>query len=74
MLHVRALPGRDGGLSGGAGAYALVFALATGEAEYRERVAAEMDGLGLFIVEIEISTSIRRTTRIVIWRMNAWHG
>jgi len=53
QLHVRPLPGRDGGLGGAAGAYAWVFALAAGEAEYREMAAAEMANLGLFIAEME---------------------
>ena len=53
-LHVRPLPGETGGLEGGAaGAYAWVFALAKGEAEYREMVAAEMEALGLFIAEVD---------------------
>ena len=53
QLHVKPLPGQDGGLSGAAGAYAWVFALAEGEAEYRELASAEMAALGLFIAEIE---------------------
>lgn len=53
-LHVRPLQGETGGLDGGAaGAYAWVFALARGEAEYREMVAAEMEALGLFIAEVD---------------------
>jgi hypothetical protein len=51
-LHVRPLPGSDGGLNGSAGAYAWVLALATSEEQYRELVAAEMNELGLFIAEI----------------------
>lgn len=53
QLHVRPLPGGDGGLDGAAGAYAWVFALAVGEAEYREMASAEMANLGLFIAEVE---------------------
>ena len=54
MLHVRPLPGRTGVLEGNAaGAYAIVLALARDEADYREMVAAEMESLGLFIVELE---------------------
>ena len=53
QLHVRPLPGGDGGLSGGAGAYAWVFALAASEAEYREMASAEMETLGLFVAEVE---------------------
>jgi tetratricopeptide (TPR) repeat protein len=54
LLHVRPLPSHSGGLEGGAaGAYAWVFALARGEAEYREMVAAEMEALGLFIAEVD---------------------
>lgn len=53
MLHVRPLPGHIGGLEGAAGAYALVFALARDEEEYRALVAAEMESLGLFITELE---------------------
>ncbi len=52
-LHVRPLPGGDGGLGGAKGAYAWVFAVANSETEYREMVAAEMEGLGLFIAEVE---------------------
>jgi len=52
-LHVRPLPGKTGGLDGAAGAYAWVFALASSEAEYRERASAEMESLGLFIAEFE---------------------
>ena len=53
MLHVRPLPGSDGGLDGSAGAYAWVLAMASDEEQYREVVAAEMNDLGLFIAEIE---------------------
>jgi hypothetical protein len=53
MLHLRPVPGSDGGLSGSAGAYAWVLALASSEDEYREMVAAEMNALGLFIAEID---------------------
>lgn len=53
QLHVRPLPGRDGGLDGAAGAYALVLALARSEAEYLELASAEMRSLGLVIVEVE---------------------
>jgi hypothetical protein len=53
QLHVRPMPGTDGGLSGSAGAFAWVFALATNEAEYREMASAKMAGLGLFIAQVE---------------------
>ena len=53
QLHVRPLPGGGGGLTGSAGAYAWVYALAKNEVEYREMVAAEMAKLGLFIAEVE---------------------
>lgn len=52
-LHVRPLPARTGGLDGNAGAYAIVLALAEDEVDYREKVTAEMESLGLFIAEIE---------------------
>lgn len=53
ILHVRPLPGRDGGLNGRPGAFANVLALAFDEQHYREMVAAEMATLGLFIAEFE---------------------
>ena len=53
QLHVRPLPGGDGGLGGAAGAYAWVYALACSEADYRELVAAEMATVGLFIADTE---------------------
>jgi hypothetical protein len=53
QLHLRPRPGKDGGLGGAKGAYAWVFALANSDVEYREMVAAAMEALGLFIVEIE---------------------
>ncbi len=53
QLHVRPLPGTDGGLGGAKGAYAWVFALAHSDVEYREMVAAEMEALGLFIAQVE---------------------
>jgi hypothetical protein len=54
MLHVRPLPGRIPAIEGGsAGAYAVVLALATDEADYRKIVTAEMERLGLFIAELE---------------------
>jgi len=53
-LHVRPLPGQSGWLEDRpAGAYAIVLALARDEADYREKVAAEMESLGLFIAEVE---------------------
>jgi hypothetical protein len=53
LLHVRPLPGRDGGLAGAAGAFAWVFALAGSETEYRVMVSAEMANLGLCIAEVD---------------------
>jgi len=54
MLHVRPLPGRISALEGGsAGAYAVVLALATDEADYRNIVTAEMERIGLFVAELE---------------------
>jgi hypothetical protein len=61
QLHLRPLPGKDGGLGGAKGAFAWVFALAESEAEYREIVAAEMEGLGLFIAEVEQLGRYERT-------------
>ena len=52
-LHVRPLPGMDGGLGGSAGAYAKVLALAHDEVHYREVTGAEMEALGLFIAAVE---------------------
>ena len=52
-LHVRPLPGGNGGLEGSAGAYAIVLALARDAQSYREKVAPEMEALGLFIAEVE---------------------
>lgn len=51
-LHVRPLPGGDGGLHGAAGAYATVFALALSAGQFAEMVADEMASLGLTIVEM----------------------
>jgi len=53
LLHVRPLPGKTGGLGTAAGAYAVVLALAHDEADYREKVTAEMDALGLFVAEMD---------------------
>ena len=54
MLHVRPLPGRGHALErGSAGAYAVVLALATDEADYRKIVTAEMERIGLFVAELE---------------------
>jgi hypothetical protein len=54
VLHVRPLPGREATLAGcSTGAYAAVLALAADEAEYRQRVTAEMESLGLFVAELE---------------------
>lgn len=52
-LHLRPIAGRSNSLEGSAGAYAWVLALAHDKAEYRELVAAEMEGLGLFVAEVE---------------------
>jgi hypothetical protein len=51
-LHVKPIPHRRSEIEG-AGAYALVLALASSEIEYHEMVAAEMKRIGLFIVEME---------------------
>lgn len=61
QLHLKPLPGKDGGLGGAKGAYAWVFALANSDAEYRELVSAEMEGLGLFVVEVEQLSRYERT-------------
>ena len=61
QLHLRPLPGKDGGLGGAKGAYAWVFALANSDAEYREVVSAEMESLGLFIAEVEQLSRYERT-------------
>ena len=54
MLHVRPLPDRNSALvRGSAGAFAVVLALATDEADFRKVVAAEMERLGLFVAEFE---------------------
>ena len=64
MLHVRPLPGQSGGLEGGAaGAFDIVLALARDEQDYRERVAAEMESLGLFIAECEDLTPYQPSER-----------
>lgn len=52
-LHVRPLPGGDGGLSGAAGAYANVLALACSREEFTRMVVAEMHTLGLAVVEVD---------------------
>lgn len=61
QLHLRPLPGKDGGLDGAKGAHSWVFALASSEAEYREMATAEMEALGLFIAEVEHVGQYRAT-------------
>ena len=53
LAHVRPLPGQTGELNGGAGAYALVLALAHDAHEFGELVASEMESLGLFVAELD---------------------